>query len=97
MYSTLYEILVEARAHYDTQYSPYICDCITRVEDELHQTQPTRKLLDFVKDDIKGAYSVNRMLFPGHHGLETLNKAQRDQVLKYREGLWQRLFDEFAS
>jgi len=94
---TLYEILVKARLKYDEKYSPYICDCITSVEDEIHgryiPTYPlTRPLLDFIKADIKDKFSVIEYLFPGLHA-GNLNKQQQEQVLEYREQLWKSLFD----
>lgn len=100
MYPTLYEILTEARVKYDSLYSSFICDCITAVEDDIKfdlEYPITRPLLDFVKQDIKYAYSVNKLLFPRSSGHFELDQPQMKECLEYREGLWQRLFDEFAD
>jgi len=100
MYPTLYEMLTRARVLYDEPRSPFICDCITLVEDEIHHNLDypiTRPLLDFVKQDIKYAYSVDKLLFPRCSGHYELDQPQRKECREYREGLWQRLFDEFAD
>ena len=100
MYPTLYEMLTRARVLYDEPGSPFICDCITLVEDEIHNNLDypiTRPLLDFVKQDIKYAYSVDKLLFPRSSGHFELDQPQMKECLEYREGLWQRLFDEFAD
>lgn len=94
----LYSLITEAHTLWEHGDSEFICDCLNQVMDQ--RTGEYRvyydeidSLLQFIKSEIQGAFSVKTFLYPG---IIFLDKEQAEHVREFREQLWQKLWDMTA-